>query len=143
VALAQPLRRPSPEFQMPSRPQLVTAHVSESALTAMESFHADIVREVSQAVQRDAIVVVGMRMNPVVKQARKALAEAGLQYTYLEYGSYLSEWKRRLAIKLWSGWPTFPQVYVRGVLLGGNKELRLALGDGTVKARLATPQAAA
>jgi monothiol glutaredoxin len=128
---------------MPSRPQLVTAQVSESALTSMESFHSDIVREVSQAVQRDPIVVVGMRMNPVVKRARQALAEAGLQYTYLEYGSYLSEWKRRLAIKLWSGWPTFPQVYVRGVLLGGDKELRLALGDGTVKARLAAPQVAA
>jgi hypothetical protein len=35
-------------------------------------------------------------------------------HTYLEYGSYFSKWKERLAIKLWSGWPTFPQVFVDG-----------------------------
>lgn len=128
---------------MPSRPQLPTAQVSEPALIAMESFHPDVVREVAQAVQRDAIVVVGMKQNPVVKRARQALDDAGMQYTYLEYGSYLTEWKKRLAIKLWSGWPTFPQIYVRGVLLGGNQELRKALGDGTVKARLASSSAAA
>jgi len=121
---------------MPTRPQLPATSVSDEALAAMESFHSDTVREVIQAVQGNDIVIVGMKTNPVVKQARKALDEAGLKYTYLEYGSYVTEWKRRLAIKLWSGWPTFPQVFVRGVLVGGNRELRKALTDGTVKNRL-------
>ena len=49
------------------------------------------------------------------RRTREALNEAGVAHTYLEYGSYLSKWRERLAIKLWTGWPTFPQVFVRGV----------------------------
>src|SRR5258706_553076 len=75
--------------------------------------------EVDDAVRGNSVVVVGMAQNPHVRAVRKALDEAGIAYTYLEYGSYFSEWKKRLAIKMWSGWPTFPQVYVKGTLLGG------------------------
>jgi len=50
------------------------------------------------------------------------LSEAGISYHYLEYGSYFSQWKRRLALKMWTGWPTFPMVFRDGVLLGGYKE---------------------
>jgi monothiol glutaredoxin len=32
-------------------------------------------------------------------------------------------WKKRLAIKLWTGWPTFPQIFHKGVLIGGAKDL--------------------
>jgi glutaredoxin-related protein len=96
-------------------------------------FHATIVDEVRAAVERDAIVVVGMAQNPVVKKARQGLEEAGLPFTYLEYGSYLKAWKERLAIKLWSGWPTFPQVFVRGTLVGGNHEMRKMLADGSLR----------
>ena len=66
------------------------------------------------------VVVVGMAQNPHVKNVRNALKEAKIEFTYLEYGSYFSEWKKRLAIKMWSGWPTFPQVFVRGSLIGGS-----------------------
>lgn len=104
-----------------------------TAAGAQGGFHPDIVGEVSKAVAADPLVVVGMSMNPVVKKARKNLTEAGLAFTYLEYGSYLSEWKRRLAIKMWSGWPTFPQIYVKGVLIGGNKELEAAIASGDLK----------
>ncbi len=109
-----------------------TPHVEKS----ISEFHADIVQTVKSAVAKDPVVVIGMSQNPVVKKARAALREAGIEFTYLEYGSYFSEWKKRLAIKLWSGWPTFPQVFVRGVLIGGNEELRAALADGTFKTRL-------
>mgnify|MGYP000729961540 CR=1 FL=1 len=87
-------------------------------------------------VRRDAVVVVGMAQNPFVKKARQALTEAGVPFTYLEFGSYLKAWKERLAIKMWSGWPTFPQVFVRGTLIGGNDETRAALADGSFKQRL-------
>jgi glutaredoxin-related protein len=99
----------------------------------MERFHADVVREVQEAVRRDAVVVVGMAQNRHVRTVRQALSEAGVEHTYLEYGSYLSKWRERLAIKLWSGWPTFPQVFVRGVLIGGEDLTIAALGDGSLK----------
>jgi hypothetical protein len=50
-----------------------------------------------------------MAQNPHVKRVRTALTEAGIEFTYLEHGSYFSKWKERLAIKFWSGWPMFPQ----------------------------------
>jgi glutaredoxin-related protein len=57
-------------------------------------------------------------------------------YKYLEYGSYLSQWKTRLAIKLWSGFPTFPQVYVNGTLIGGEDLTKAALADGSLESQL-------
>ncbi len=100
---------------------------------AMASFHRDVVDQVRTAVERDAVVVVGMAQNPFVKRVRQALTEAGIPFTYLEYGSYFSMWKQRLAIKMWSGWPTFPQVFVRGVLIGGFDDTTRALADGSLK----------
>ncbi|MFT5930783.1 MAG: monothiol glutaredoxin, partial [Oceanospirillaceae bacterium] len=29
-----------------------------------------------------------------------------------------------LAIKMWSGWPTYPQVFVNGTLVGGASDLQ-------------------
>jgi monothiol glutaredoxin len=119
-----------------SRPRLEERSISPAALSAMESLHSDTVGEVRAAVLRDGVVVVGMAQNPHVKRVRQALAQAGVAYTYLEYGSYLSDWRKRLAIKLWTGWPTFPQVFVRGVLIGGEDLTRVALADGSLKASL-------
>jgi len=76
------------------------------------------------------IVVVGMRMNPFPRRARKALDAAGLAYKYLEYGSYLSEYRRRLVLKMWTGWPTFPMVFVKGVLVGGAEDLARLIASG-------------
>ncbi|MCB9755008.1 MAG: glutaredoxin [Myxococcales bacterium] len=118
----------------PERPlhDRYTPHVAET----IARFHADVVREVSEAVAREPVVVVGMAQNPFVKKARKALADAGISFRYLEYGSYMSQWRRRLAIKMWSGWPLFPQVFVQGTLIGGFDETRAALADGSLRARL-------
>lgn len=107
-------------------------HVRKQVAT----FHRGIVDEVQAAVERDAIVVVGMAQNPFVKKSRAALDAANLQFTYLEYGNYFGFWKQRLAIKMWSGWPTFPQVFVKGQLIGGNEELQGQLADGSLKQRL-------
>ena len=105
----------------------------------MAEFHADVVQEVERTVAEVPVVVVGMAQNPHVKGVRQSLREAGVEFEYLEYGSYLSGWQKRLAIKLWSGWPTFPQVFVRGVLLGGKDLTRAALADGTLKRMLSEP----
>lgn len=120
------------------RPLLSDEHKTAAVRAQIAGLHGDVVDEVRRAVESDPLVVVGMAQNPHVKKARAALKAAGLKFTYLEYGSYTSQWKRRLAIKLWSGYPTYPQVFVRGVLIGGNKELRQMIADGSLKARLAS-----
>src|SRR5467141_5208632 len=94
------------------------------------TYRADILKEVQDAVVANGIVVVGMRMNPFPKKARKLLDAAGLAYKYLEYGSYLSEWRRRLALKMWTGWPTFPMVFVKGVLVGGADDVAKLIEKG-------------
>lgn len=119
-----------------SRPLHPTSQVAPAALAAMQSFHESTVREVAETVRRDAVVVVGMARNPFVKRVRKELEKAGIAFTYLEYGGYLSEWKPRLAIKMWSGWPTFPMVFVRGKLIGGCDDTLKQLADGSLKQRL-------
>ncbi|HEY2516653.1 MAG TPA: glutaredoxin [Polyangiaceae bacterium] len=121
---------------MSQRPLLSTSRIDPNAISTMEAFHADVIREVEASVSRDPVVVVGMSQNPHVKNVRKALEAAGVPFTYLEYGSYFSEWRKRLAIKLWSGWPTFPQVFVKGTLLGGEDLTKAALADGSLKSRL-------
>ena len=109
-----------------------TSHVADK----VAGFHAEVVQKVQDAVASEPVVLVGMAQNPFVKKARQALTEAGVTFTYLEFGSYFKQWKERLAIKMWSGWPTFPQVYVRGTLIGGASETKAALEDGSFKQRL-------
>ncbi len=108
--------------------------IAPAAALKLAEFHAETVRQVQEAVARDRVVVVGMAQNPHVKNVRKALEAANVKFTYLEYGSYFSEWKKRLAIKLWSGWPTFPQVFVDGTLLGGEALTKEAIAKGEVGA---------
>lgn len=123
---------------VPPRPQLEHTRIAAEARRQMASFHAPVVAEVRDAVNKDPLVVVGMAQNPHVRNLRRALAEAQIPYTYLEYGSYVSKWKERLAIKLWSGWPTFPQVFVRGVLLGGEALTLPVIADGSLKRTLSS-----
>jgi glutaredoxin-related protein len=99
--------------------------------------HADIVAEVQAAVAAAPVVVVGMRGNPFPKKARRLLESAGIPHRYLEYGSYLSQWRRRNALKMWAGWPTFPMVFVRGTLIGGWDDLQRLHGSGELKTLLA------
>jgi len=60
------------------------------------------------------------------------LDAAGIPYQYLGYGSYLKGWRRRTALKMWSGWPTFPMVFIKGVLIGGANDLRAVIDSGEV-----------
>ena len=104
---------------------------SDSAEAFIDDFHAQSVAEVRSAIAAHTVVVVGMAHNPYVRKARKALTGAGISFHYIEYGNYLSQWRKRLAVKLWSGWPTYPQVFLRGRLLGGFQRVQAALADGS------------
>ena len=99
--------------------------------------HADIIDEVRAATAAHPVVVVGMTQNPMPKKARKALDAAGIAHHYLEYGSYFNNWRRRNALKMWSGWPTFPMVFVKGVLVGGAEDVARLIANGELKAMLA------
>lgn len=98
--------------------------IEMNALNAMKTFHSDVVQEVQQAIKENEWVVVGMGQNPVVGSARKYLTAKTIPFKYLAYGNYMSQWKQRLAIKLWSGWPTFPQIFHKGTLVGGFADLK-------------------
>jgi len=70
---------------------------------------------------------------------RKAFDAASLAYTYLGYGSFLGQYCRRLPLKLWTGWTTFPMLFVKGVFVVGARHLdsRIRSGALGVKAPLA------
>jgi monothiol glutaredoxin len=97
--------------------------IHSEAQKAMAQFHPDIVNQIENAIAEHEWVIVGMAQNPVVKKARRLLTSKNINYHYIEHGSYFSGWKKRLAIKLWSGWPTFPQVFHKGMLVGGAADL--------------------
>ena len=42
---------------------------------------------------------------------------------------------------MWTGWPTFPMVFIRGVLIGGASELQALVDSGELARLLATPRA--
>src|SRR5437773_6826302 len=125
------LRETANEKELPMpRPVLPEAQIHPAVREKIASYRSDVLKEVQAAVGANEIVVVGMRMNPFPKKARKALDAAGLAYEYLEYGSYLSEYRRRLVLKMWTGWPTFPMVFVKGVLVGGADDVARLIASG-------------
>jgi glutaredoxin-related protein len=95
--------------------------------------NADIVHNVQAAAASHPVLVVGMAVNPFCKRARRALEHAGVGHHYLEYGSYLKQWRQRNALKMWSGWPTFPMVFVKGQLVGGADDLAKLIASGELK----------
>ena len=109
------------------------SHIHPAIRKTIANDHADIIREVQAAFGANDVVVVGMKQNPFPKKARKALGVAGIAYKYLEYGSYLNGWRRRNALKMWTGWPTFPMVFVKGVLVGGADDLGRLIKSGELK----------
>jgi len=121
-----------------ARAVLEEARIHPAIRARIADNHVDIVREVEAATAANAVVVVGMRQNPMPKKARKALDARGIAYKYLEYGSYLNTWRRRNALKMWTGWPTFPMIFVKGVLIGGAADLERLIDSGEL-ARLLAP----
>ncbi len=118
------------------RTVLEEARLHPAIRESVANRHADIVHNVQAASISNLVLVVGMAGNPVVRKAKKALDAAGIAFHYLEYGSYFSEWRKRNALKMWSGWPTFPMVFVKGTLIGGAEELERLITSGELKRTL-------
>ena len=94
------------------------------------NLHVEIVHNVQSAAASNPVLVVGMAVNPYCRQARRFLEAAGIAFKYLEYGSYLSQWRQRNALKMWTGWPTLPMVFVKGNLIGGADNLKKLIDSG-------------
>ena len=105
-------------------------HVHPAIRDRIAGHHADVVTEVQSAIAGNSVVVVGMKQNPFPRKARRALDRARIPYRYLEFGSYLSDWRRRGALKMWTGWPTFPMIFVKGTLIGGASDLARLIESG-------------
>lgn len=119
------------------RPILDEDHIHPAIRARVAAYQQTIVQEVMQAVQANDVLVVGMGINPFPRKARRALDEAGQPYRYIEYGSYLNTWRERGALKMWTGWPTFPMVFVKGTLVGGADDLRALITSGELRKMLA------
>lgn len=101
------------------------------------TLHQPIVQEVQSEIARHPVVVVGMAQNPFPRKARRALDQAGIAYRYLGYGSYFSDWRRRNALKMWTGWPTLPMIFVNGTLIGGADDVARLIASGELQRMLA------
>lgn len=119
-----------------NREILPEAKVHPAIAEKLSSYQRDLVAEVQGAIEANDVVVVGMAQNPWPRRARKLLTARGVPFAYLEYGSYLGEWRRRLGLKMWTGWSTFPMVFVKGTLIGGFKELEALATSGELDALL-------
>lgn len=123
-----------------ARPILSEERLHPGILAYVASNHEDIVREVQNAIAQHDVVVVGMAQNPFPRLARRTLDKAGIPHHDLQYGSYFGGWRRRNALKMWTGWPTFPMVFVKGMLVGGATELNALVASGELQRLLAAPR---
>jgi glutaredoxin-related protein len=115
------------------RSVLDEARIHPAVRERVAGHHASTVQAAQQAVAGHDVVVLGMGQNPFVKKARRALDAAGVVHHDIIHGSYLSAWRQRNALKMWSGWPTFPMVFVKGTLVGGAEDLQRLIDSGELK----------
>ena len=115
------------------RPVLDESRIHPAVRERVARHFHDTLSEVQAAVAAHPVVVVGMKQNPYPRKARRALQAAGVAHEYLEYGSYFSDWRRRTALKMWTGWPTLPLVFVKGTLVGGADDLDRLIASGELK----------
>lgn len=125
------------------RAVLSESEVHPAVREKISNSHRDIVDEVKAAIRQHRVVVVGMGINPFPRRACKALAAKGVPFHYLRYGSYLGMWRRRTALKMWTGWPTFPMIFVDGVLVGGATDLQKLIASGELDQLLSAPRPSA
>jgi monothiol glutaredoxin len=112
------------------RPILSEDQIHPTIREKVANNRVSIVKEVQDAIAANDVVIVGMAINPAPKRARKLLDAAGIPYKYMEYGSYFREWRRRTALKMWTGWQTFPMIFVKGTFVGGASDLAALIQSG-------------
>ncbi len=119
------------------RPMLEESQLHPAIRDRVAGDHIDTVRQVQAALTQHPVVVVGMAQNPYPKRVRKALDAAGIRHHDIDYGSYFGGWRPRSALKMWTGWPTFPMVFVKGTLVGGADDVARLIASGELARLLA------
>lgn len=119
------------------RPILGERYIHPAIRSKVAGNQQAIVQEVIAAIRDNDVVVVGMGLNPFPKKARKALDMIKQPYRYLEYGNYFNTWRQRNALKMWTGWSSFPMVFVKGTLVGGASDLKAMIDSGEFNKLLA------
>lgn len=122
------------------RPVLEADKIHPSIQEKVANYKSRALDEVRAAIAAHDVVVVGMTQNPFPRRARNLLDAKGIKYHYIGYGSYFSEWRTRLPLKMWTGWPTFPMIFVKGTFIGGYEQLKELLESGEL-ARLISASA--
>lgn len=125
------------------RAVLSESEIHPAVREKISNSHRDIVDEVKAAIRQHRVVVVGMGINPWPRRACKALTAKGVPFHYLSYGSYFGMWRRRTALKMWTGWPTFPMIFVDGLLVGGATDLQKLIASGELDQLLSAPRPSA
>ena len=120
---------------------LLEKNIHPAIQSMVSNNNSDIVTEVQEAIANNKVVVVGMAQNPEPKKARKILKKLGIEHKYLEYGNYFNTWYRRNALKMWTGWPTFPMIFINGMLIGGTKDLQRLIEKDELSDLLQTSEA--
>src|SRR4051812_5705725 len=121
---------------------LEAARIHPAAQAKVAGNHRETVEACQRAVAEHDVVVIGMAQNPHPRRARRLLDSKGVAFKYLEYGSYLSAWRQRTALKMWTGWPTFPMIFVKGIFIGGADELEALLARGELDSIKRAPTSA-
>ena len=119
-----------------TRPLLADSAIHPAIRQRIAEHHLPVIQQVQNAIAQHPVVVVGLSGNPYVGKARKALDAVGESHEYIEFGSYFSQWRLRNALKMWTGWPTYPMVFVRGTLVGGADDLRRLIDSGELQTLL-------
>ena len=119
-----------------TRPFLAESAIHPAIRQRIAEHHLPVIQQVQSAIAVHPVVVVGLSGNPFVGKARKALAAAGVAHEYMEFGNYFSQWRLRTVLKMWTGWPTFPMVFVRGHLVGGADDLCRLIDSGELQTLL-------
>jgi monothiol glutaredoxin len=112
--------------------------IHPSIVPVQQAYEADLVQEVAAAVASEKVVVVGVALLAPAKRARALLDAEKIPHRYLQYGTYLKGWRRRLALKMWVGWSTFPLIFINGTFIGGASDLRKLHASGELKTMLAS-----
>lgn len=113
------------------------ARVHPAIAGQLGNYQAELISRVELLVQQHDVVIVGMSMNPFPGRARRLLDAQGVRYEYLGLGSYLSQWRPRLGLKMWTGWPTFPMIFVKRTFIGGFRDLKRLVDSGELQQLLA------
>jgi len=117
-----------------TRPVLAENRIHPAIRARLDDTGRALIAEVEAAIAAHRVVVVGMTLNPFPRKARKWLDAAGIAHHYLEYGGYLSpaDWRKRLPLKMWTGWTTLPLIFVDGQFIGGAEDM-IKLGADAIR----------